>query len=69
MDLVIDLCCKHLSSSVFVVPAELVCRAAGALVVQQEVEVLAILCCSEEPSRGPEELILVEDKVSPSIGR
>jgi hypothetical protein len=41
-----DLCREHLSSSVFVVPAELVCRTAGALVLLQEVEVHAVLRCS-----------------------
>lgn len=58
--LLTDLRCNHLSSSVLVIPAELVYRVAGALVVAQEVEVLGVLRRSVEPCRGPEELILVD---------
>lgn len=53
------LCCQHLGSNLLVVPAELVDRVAGALVLAQEVEVLAILGRPVEPCRGPEQLILL----------
>jgi hypothetical protein len=49
-----NLCGEHLSPSLLVVPAELIHRVAGALVVTQEVEVLGVLGRPVEPSRGPE---------------
>lgn len=53
-----DLCCKQLSSGILVVPAEL--GGPAALVVLQEVEVLAVLGCPVEPCRRPLELVLVQ---------
>lgn len=44
-----DLCCKHLCSGILVVPAELIDRVAGSLVVCQEVEVLGVSRRLEEP--------------------
>lgn len=55
-----NLCCKHLSSSILAIPAELIDRVAGALIVCQEVEVLGVSRRLEEPCRCPEELILLE---------
>ena len=55
-DQVSYLCCKQLSSGILVVPAEL--GRAAALVVLQEVEVLAVFGCPVEPCRRPLELVL-----------